>query len=102
MLTAKLVFEADNTLQLIAKHMQAEPVQPSKRTSNPIPAALEQLVLTCLAKDPKNRPQSAAYLAEALAAIDAEPWSEEQALDWWNANAGSDERMVGSVAAAHA
>ena len=86
LLTGRLAFEADNTIQMIAKHMQVEPVPPSRRTDQQIPAALDRLVLRCLAKDPARRPQSAARLARALAEIDVEPWSDEQAKAWWVAN----------------
>ena len=68
---------------MIAKHLQAEPVPPSQSAELRIPATLDQLVLACLAKDPKDRPQSAAELAQSLGAIEVEPWGEEQAMRWW-------------------
>jgi tRNA A-37 threonylcarbamoyl transferase component Bud32 len=89
LLTGALVFEADNGLQMIAKHLRAEPVPPSQRTPLPIPAALECLVLACLAKKPDDRPHSASELARSLAAIKGEPWSEGQAMEWWKANSGA-------------
>jgi tRNA A-37 threonylcarbamoyl transferase component Bud32 len=89
LLTGTLVFEADTGLQMIAKHLRAEPVPPSQRTQLPIPAALERLVLACLAKKPEDRPQTASELDRALAAIGGEPWGEEQAVEWWTANSVS-------------
>jgi eukaryotic-like serine/threonine-protein kinase len=86
LLTAELVFKADNALQLIAKHLNTVPTPPSQLTDNEVPAALDQLVLECLAKDPAARPPSAAAVEQALAAIEIEPWDEEQAARWWNAN----------------
>jgi eukaryotic-like serine/threonine-protein kinase len=86
LLTGRLVFEGENTVQMIAKHMQAEPVPPSRRANLHVPAALDDLILACLAKDPKKRPQTAGEVARALAAIDAEPWSDEHAGEWWSAN----------------
>jgi serine/threonine protein kinase len=87
LLTGQLVFEADNMLAMIAKHLQSAPVPPSQRTATHIPAALERVIMACLEKDPADRPQSAAALAQALAAIDEQRWGEEQAARWWTANA---------------
>jgi serine/threonine-protein kinase len=83
LLTGQLVFVADSQLQQIAKHLQQEPVPPSRRTAVDVPPALERLVLACLAKRPDDRPQSAAALARSLAEIQIEPWSEAQASEWW-------------------
>jgi serine/threonine-protein kinase len=87
LLTGQLVFEADNMLAMIAKHLQTAPLPPSQRTATHIPAALERVIMTCLEKDPAERPQSAETLAQVLASIDEEPWGEEQARRWWAANA---------------
>jgi serine/threonine-protein kinase len=86
LLTGQLVFEADNMLAMVAKHLQATPVPPSQRTATHIPAALEQLVMQCLEKNPANRPQSAGALARSLVAIAEPRWSEEQGRQWWQAN----------------
>jgi len=86
LITGHLVFESSNPMQMIARHMRDQPVPPSKRTELPVPPELERLVLACLAKDPNDRPRSAADLGRALGAIPAEPWSEEEALKWWTVN----------------
>jgi eukaryotic-like serine/threonine-protein kinase len=83
LLTGQLVFEATNALQLIAKHMQEEPVPPSRRTELDVSPQLEQVVLGCLAKRPEDRPQTATELDRMLAEIEIEPWSEEEATHWW-------------------
>jgi eukaryotic-like serine/threonine-protein kinase len=67
LLTGQLVFQGDTALQTMFMHLQQEPLPPSQRTENPIPPALERLVLTCLAKQPEDRPASAADLAAGLA-----------------------------------
>jgi serine/threonine-protein kinase len=72
--------------QMIARHIQEEPTPPSQRSELPVPAALDALVLSCLAKKPADRPASAAALARALAAIEVEPWDNERAQRWWQVN----------------
>jgi serine/threonine-protein kinase len=67
LLTGQYVFEGESALQTVVLHLQRAPVPPSERTDNPIPPALESLVLACLAKQPEQRPQSAAELESALA-----------------------------------
>jgi len=86
LLTGKLVFEAENTFQMVAKHLNHRPVPPSERGGVAVPEDLERLVLSCLAKSPEARPQSAAELSQSLARIDIEPWTDAQASEWWRAN----------------
>ena len=85
LLTGRLVFEADNAMRLMVKHIEEKPVPPSKRASQPIPGSLDDTVLSALAKDPATRTPSAAAFAAALseAARDVEPWDEAAAADWW-------------------
>jgi len=86
LLTAQVVFEAANPLQILAKHLREAPVPPSQRAVFPVPPALDRLVLACLAKAPEDRPRSAGELARALGAIQGEPWGEELAMQWWIEN----------------
>jgi hypothetical protein len=83
LLTGKLVFEAATAYQLLAKHMQQQPVPPSQRTELEIDPELERVVLACLAKRPQDRPQNATELDRMLADIEMEPWSDEEATRWW-------------------
>jgi serine/threonine protein kinase len=83
LLTGQVVFEAASALQMIGKHLREAPVPPSQRTSLPVPPALEQLVLACLAKAPEDRPRNAAELGRALAAVEGAAWDEDQAREWW-------------------
>ncbi|MBK7786444.1 MAG: serine/threonine protein kinase [Gemmatimonadetes bacterium] len=83
LLTGVMVFEAAGGLQLVARHLHDLPVPPSERTELPVPPALERLVLACLAKRPADRPANARALAHALATVEAPPWGEAQAAQWW-------------------
>jgi len=40
-------------------------------------------VLACLAKRAEDRPKSAREVARTLAAIEVEPWTDAQAMEWW-------------------
>jgi serine/threonine protein kinase len=84
LLTGEQVFTGDSVLKVITQHLQAVPVPPSERTELPIPAALEHLVLACLAKKPEDRPQTARQLAQSLDGINGMTWGEEEAGRWWS------------------
>jgi serine/threonine-protein kinase len=85
LLTGRLVFQAPNAIQLMYQHANAQPTAPSERSELDIPAALDQVILSCLAKLPEDRPQSAGELSRLLAtAVPAAQWSEEQAHRWWD------------------
>lgn len=83
LLTGALVFEAASALQMYARHLQDVPAPPSTRSKVPLPPGLDQVILACLAKKPEDRPRTAAELARSLAAIKVEPWTQEQARQWW-------------------
>jgi serine/threonine protein kinase len=84
LLTGELVFTAESPLELIVKHAQETPAPPSSRTELAIPPALDRLVLSCLAKDPADRPASARALSDALAAVEGVgDWTESTANEWW-------------------
>ena len=99
LLTGELVFTADTPMGIVMNHVRAAPVPPSARTELPIPSALDQLVLSCLAKDPAERPQTARELSQRLAAIkSASPWTEDDARIWWASHepASDDQRLDAS------
>jgi serine/threonine-protein kinase len=84
LLTGHLVFDAENAVAMLYRHLESAPVPPSRRTEIRVPEALEQIVLACLAKNPADRPADADDLARRLAAVPlAEPWTPEQARQWW-------------------
>jgi eukaryotic-like serine/threonine-protein kinase len=83
LLTGSLVFEGENALQLVVKHLQTEPVPPSVRLGRPVPPDLERAIMSCLAKTPDARPADAAVLAEALTCAGANDWTQVNARRWW-------------------
>jgi plasmid stabilization system protein ParE len=87
LLTGQFVFTAETPMALLLKHAHAAPSPPSARTDRPIPRALDDLVLSCLAKDPAQRPQSARELSRRLAAVDGvDAWTQDRAQAWWATN----------------
>jgi serine/threonine-protein kinase len=98
LLTGELVFEAEKAFQMIAKHLQSAPIPPSQRTDRPVSVEMERLIMRCLAKDPNDRPQSAADLLRALEWIPTDAWGEEQAKHWWSAHRTAEQIAMTSPA----
>ncbi|MGZ7030661.1 MAG: hypothetical protein ACXVIJ_01705, partial [Thermoanaerobaculia bacterium] len=42
--------------------------------------------LACVARKPEDRPPTITAVAETLAKIEATPWGEEQARQWWESH----------------
>jgi len=84
MLTGRQVFQAQNAMQMIAHHIQTPPDPPSRYSAYPIPSALDELVLACLAKRPSDRPASAVELGDRLGLCDVTShWTRDDARRWW-------------------
>jgi serine/threonine protein kinase len=85
LITGQLVFTGRTAMEILVQHTQAVPVRPSARTELEIPAKLDDVILTCLAKNPDDRPVSADRLAETLASIaTGSTWTIRRAQEWWN------------------
>lgn len=69
LLTGKQVFEGSNLVDICSQHLRSEPIAPSRRVGRPVDGQLERLVLSCLAKDPRDRPSDARALGLSLAAL---------------------------------
>jgi serine/threonine protein kinase len=65
MVTAALPFDYEYPGDLLVKHVTEPPVRPSARQPG-VPAALEALVLRCLAKDPEKRFRDAFHFLDEL------------------------------------
>jgi len=87
LLTGERVFVGRTPVEVLLHHVKTPPLPPSERVGRPLPEALEQLVLSCLAKAPDDRPPSAEWLADRLAeCVTAEAWTPERARAWWEEN----------------
>ncbi len=87
MLTGSYVFRGKSAMDTLMRHVQETPQPASARTEQAIPAAMDELVLACLAKSPADRPPDVDRLAARLESIDwREPWTDDRAVRWWNRN----------------
>ncbi|HKE15512.1 MAG TPA: serine/threonine-protein kinase [Kofleriaceae bacterium] len=70
--TGRRPFVADNDMDLINLHLDAEPAPPRLvAPERDIAPSIENIILSALAKDPSRRPASAAAMADALAGAGA-------------------------------
>jgi tRNA A-37 threonylcarbamoyl transferase component Bud32 len=87
LLTGHGVFDGETIAEICRKRVEEEPVPPSTRIGQPICPHLEALILRCLERDPKDRPQSAHELIAQLAASPRiADWDVEQRAAWWVAH----------------
>ena len=68
LVTGRLPFEAEGSGDLIAMHLREIPPPPSAK-AHWIPAALDRLILRCLAKNPAERFQTGTELASAITSL---------------------------------
>jgi serine/threonine-protein kinase len=104
LLTGKLVFEGNTTVEMMYHHAHTPPPRPSTTYGMPIPAPLEDLVMQCLEKDPARRPASAETISTRLHAVSFESaWTAERAERWWAMHRPlpADARRVAEVLLSH-
>jgi serine/threonine-protein kinase len=85
LLAGERLFEADEQAEMLRLHAQASPTKLSERAKQPIPEALEAVVMACVTKDPAARPHDADEVSVRLAAsVSGEPWTQADAHVWWS------------------
>jgi serine/threonine-protein kinase len=85
LLTGQHVFAGETPVATVLAHVQTPPTPPSARAEFPIPPALDGVILSCLAKDPNDRPATAAVLDRRLAeTVPPGAWTDEAARTWWD------------------
>ena len=87
LLTGRPVFQGSTLADILFQQMSIDPEPPSAHRAQAVAPGLESLLLRCLAKDPKKRPESARALAEALEQVPASHWSPAEAEGWWQTHA---------------
>ncbi len=71
LIVGEVPFDAENPLSILSMHLHDPPLPPSAVDNAPeLPDGLERVILKCLTKDPDDRFQSMAEVAEALGAIE--------------------------------
>jgi hypothetical protein len=84
LLTGTPVFTGKTVMEICMKHVKTAPEAPSKRLGHSVAENLEALILRCLTKAPKDRPQTARVLLEELDLCEsAQPWTRADAESWW-------------------
>ncbi|MGC4089003.1 MAG: protein kinase [Polyangiaceae bacterium] len=83
----RLLFEKGNAMQLLLAHISEVPTSISAERDR-VSAALGEVIMTCVAKAPADRPQSARELLQLLSEVErelpaSERWTDEQAQAWW-------------------
>lgn len=87
LLTGKRVFEDGTSMQALVDHVHTVPSAPSRKTSQAIPRAVDELVLECLKKNPDERPGDATEIFHRISAGNlCHGWSSVHAQAWWSAH----------------
>jgi serine/threonine-protein kinase len=84
LLTGRTVFESGSSMGQLLQHVHETPLPPSHRTEQPIPPAIDDLVMACLEKDANRRPRDAEELLHLISAPEiAGDWDHQSARQWW-------------------
>jgi serine/threonine protein kinase len=84
LLTGVHVFEGKSVIEICSQHLERAPTPPSQRLGAPIPGDLEAIVLTCLAKEPSDRPSARELQARLARCASSGKWTTEHAEEWWD------------------
>jgi serine/threonine-protein kinase len=82
LLTGEHVFNGTTLIEVCSQHLHEKPNPPSDKQSD-VPKALDQVVLSCLAKKGAERPKDAATLASMIRACALGEWTRDEAAAWW-------------------
>lgn len=84
LLTGKSIFDGTGSVDICMKQLNEQPIRPENRLKSSLPEDLQNVLMSCLRKDPMDRPQSIDELASTLRSCnDAMAWTESDAIQWW-------------------
>ncbi len=101
LLTGRPPFDGRTIAEIVYQHMSVDPDPPSAAAGRAVSPELESLLLSCLSKEPTNRPESASALADSLSRIPAGAWSRSQAQEWWRQSGVSSPAHLSSADTRH-
>jgi serine/threonine-protein kinase len=88
LLVGRPPFEGHSIVEVCGQHLHTPPARPSTALGRPIARDVEDVVLSCLEKEPSKRPAGARALRHALRTCSlAGQWTEEDATRWWEEHA---------------
>jgi len=84
LLTGETVFDKKTPIEIIMDHARTPAPRPSEKSGVPVPEGLEDLLMDCLAKEPRDRPDSAREVERRLWALYLpDIWTPDKAERWW-------------------
>jgi hypothetical protein len=85
LLTGRHVVSGETLVEVMSSLLHQAPPAPSTLLGHAVSADLEQIILSCLEKDPARRPADARVLLRALESCVVEDrWTQDDAREWWN------------------
>lgn len=84
LLAGRHVFEGKTIMEVCLHHLNTKPLPLCEVGAIDVPAALEELVSSCLEKNQTDRPQSGQELADALDRLEVGRWTRMDAEAWWD------------------
>lgn len=83
-LTGRDCVQGGSLAEILLQVVSTPPKRPSECTGVDIPKELDELIYSCLAKDPEDRPGSVEEILAVLENMElAREWTRSQAESWW-------------------
>ena len=99
LLTGEFLFDGDSSAEILYCVVNEPPRRPSQAAAQEIPAELDNLIISCLQKDPQDRPQDMGALIEVLDSLAiALPWTQGEARNAARGDSDPNRAICGSPA----